>query len=79
MGGKMIAAVTVERFEDGLGIRLPDEVVARLGLKEGDTLHMVEREDGILLPFDIDHIEAMEEFEPLRAEFRNAFRDLADK
>lgn len=74
----MIATVMVERFEDGVGIRLPEEVVARMGLQEGDTFHVVEREDGILLTSDRDHAQAMEEFEPLRTEFRNAFRDLAD-
>lgn len=74
----MYRTMTLRRIGGSLGGTLPKEVTERLNVGEGDKLFVVEREDGILLtPFDPDFAEAMEQFDEIRREFRNAFRELA--
>ncbi len=70
--------VTVQRFGDEMGIALPEEMVERLGWKEGDTLHVVAREDGILLTADATFTRAMEVYGVMARKYENALRELAD-
>ncbi len=39
----------VSRWRDGLAVRLPKELVDRLGLKEGDELNVVAARDGTIV------------------------------
>ncbi|HYJ80848.1 MAG TPA: AbrB/MazE/SpoVT family DNA-binding domain-containing protein [Longimicrobiaceae bacterium] len=74
----MQKTMTLRRIGGSLGGTLPKEVVDRLNVREGDKLFVVEREDGVLLtPYSADFAEAMEQFDEIRREFRNAFRELA--
>ena len=52
----------IKKIGNSLGLILPKELMARLKLKEGDKLHIVEQtERGIkLTPYDPKHAEAME-------------------
>ena len=63
---------------DSLGAILPDELLARLGLKAGDELRAAETPDGYILtpgsPSQADEITAGPEF---MAEFSDTFRKLA--
>ena len=63
----------VKKVGNSLGLILPKELLARLKLKEGDKLHVVEQtERGIKLsPYDPKHAKAMELA-------RRSFRKYAD-
>jgi putative addiction module antidote len=41
--------LTVLKIENSFGVILPEEVVALLGVKEGDTLFLTETSDGYRL------------------------------
>lgn len=63
----------IKKVGNSLGLILPKELLARLKLKEGDKLHIVEQtERGIKLsPYDPKHTKAMELA-------RRSFRKYAD-
>jgi putative addiction module antidote len=63
----------VKKIGNSLGLILPKELLARLKLKDGDQLHIVEQtERGIKLsPYDPKHAEAMDIA-------RRSFRKYAD-
>jgi putative addiction module antidote len=63
----------IRKIGNSTGVILPKELLQRLRLKEGDTLHVVEQsERGLkLTPYDPKHAKAMEIA-------RRAFRDYAD-
>jgi putative addiction module antidote len=63
----------VRKIGNSTGLILPKELLQRLRLKEGDSLHVVEQsERGLKLsPYDPKHAKAMEIA-------RRAFRDYAD-
>src|SRR5712692_3560194 len=63
----------IKRIGNSVGLILPKELLARLKLKEGDKLHIVEQtERGIKLsPYDPKHAQAMEIA-------RRSFRKYAD-
>lgn len=67
------AVLQVRKIGNSIGLILPKELLARLKLKEGDKLHVVEQpERGIkLTPYDPKHAEAMEIA-------RRSFRKYAD-
>jgi putative addiction module antidote len=63
----------IKKIGNSVGLILPKDLLARLKLKEGDKLHVVEQtERGIKLsPYDPKHAEAMEFA-------RRSFRKYAD-
>jgi putative addiction module antidote len=63
----------IKKIGNSVGLILPKELLARLKLKEGDKLHVVEQtERGIKLsPYDPKHAKAMELA-------RRSFRKYAD-
>ena len=63
----------VRKIGNSIGLILPKELLARLKLQEGDTLHVVEQtERGLKLsPYDPKHAKAM-------AIARRSFRKYAD-
>ena len=67
------ATLQIRKIGNSVGLILPKELLARLKLKEGDTLHIVEQtERGLKLsPYDPKHAKAMEIA-------RRAFRNYAD-
>jgi len=68
----------IRKIGNSLGTILPNEVVSRLHVKEGDTLSLTETPDGVqLTPFDPEFDDAMEAFERGRVKYRNALRKLA--
>lgn len=53
-------------------------MLERYHLSEGDTIHLVETEEGILItPFDPDFEEAMAVYAEGAKKYRNALRELA--
>jgi putative addiction module antidote len=67
------AVLQIRKIGNSVGVILPKELLARIRLKEGDKLHIVEQtERGLKLsPYDPHHAKAMEIA-------RKAFRDYAD-
>ncbi len=63
----------IKKIGNSVGLILPKDLLARLRLKEGDALHVVEQtERGLKLsPYDPKHAQAMEIA-------RRAFRNYAD-
>ncbi len=66
-------AVEVRKVDDAVALILPREIVARLDLREGDTLHAVAHPDGglTLSAHDPVHARGMDLA-------RRAFRDYAE-
>ena len=57
---------------------LPKSMLERFHLDAGDTVTVVETEDGLLItPFDPDFADAMAAYERGAKKFRNALRELA--
>jgi putative addiction module antidote len=67
------AVLRIKKIGNSVGLILPKELLARLRLKEGDVLHIVEQtERGLKLsPYDPKHAEAMDIA-------RRSFRQYAD-
>ena len=67
------AILRIKKIGNSVGLILPKELLARLRLKEGDALHIVEQtERGLKLsPYDPKHAEAMDIA-------RRSFRKYAD-
>jgi len=67
------AVLQIRKIGNSVGLILPKELLARLRLKEGDKLHIIEQtERGLKLsPYDPHHAKALEIA-------RKAFRDYAD-
>ena len=60
------------------GLVLPKEVLARLGVEKGDSLFLVEAEDGYRMsPYDPEFERQMEVAEQGMRRYRNTLRELA--
>ena len=71
--------VLIQEIGDTLGFILPKGLLARLDLKEGDKVHLMEQaERGIkLTPYDPKHAKVMGVARQVMDEYKDTFRDLA--
>jgi putative addiction module antidote len=69
----------VRRIGNSLGLILPKNLLARLDLKEGDKLHVIEQtERGLKIsPYDPKHAKAMEIARRAFRTYANTFKALA--
>ncbi|MCL4538406.1 MAG: AbrB/MazE/SpoVT family DNA-binding domain-containing protein [Bacteroidetes bacterium] len=68
----------VRRVGNSLGITLPKTIVDNLHLNEGDELHLLETEEGIIVtPFDPKFKEWAEAYERTNKKFRNTLKAFA--
>lgn len=69
----------VQSFEQGAGVVLPPELLARLGIKPGDKLQVLESNDGevTLSRFDARRARAMELGRQAMDEYEETFKILA--
>jgi putative addiction module antidote len=68
----------VRRIGNSLGVVLPKEVLAKLGVGEGDSLNVSETPDGVALSaFDSEVARQVEIGRGLMKRYRNALRELA--
>lgn len=68
----------ITRIGNSAGIVLPKEVLARLRVGPGDTIHLTEAPDGIrLTAADPDFAATMEMAEAIMREDRDILRELA--
>ena len=74
----MVKETTIRAIGNSAGTTIPKPLLERYHLAEGDTVHLVETEEGILItPFDPDFQEAMEIYAEGAKRYRNAMRELA--
>ncbi len=75
----MTRDTTIRAIGNSAGTTIPKAMLERYHLSEGDPVHLVELEDGILItPFDPDFEEALEIYEEGAKRYRNAMRELAE-
>jgi putative addiction module antidote len=69
----------IRKIGNSLGLILPKELLARLNLKDGDKLHVIEQpEQGMkLTPYEDTHARAMKIAREVMHEYRDTFRALA--
>lgn len=71
--------IEIKKIGNSTGVILPKELLARLGLKQGDTLFVTELPDGgvKLAPRDPNFERGMELARKAMRKYRNALRELA--
>ena len=71
--------VQIQKIGDSLGFILPKDLLARLDLKDGDKMHVVEQtERGVKLsPYDPKHAKVMGIARQVMDEYKDTFRELA--
>ena len=69
----------IRKIGNSLGLILSKDLLARLNLKEGDQLHVVEQpERGLkLTPYDPKHAEVMRIAREVMDEYKDTFKELA--
>ena len=73
-----MTALKLTSIGDSLGVVLPRELLAKLGVQEGDTLYAVETEDGLRLTTADPEFEAqMAVARQQMKKWRNVLRELA--
>jgi len=75
-----MVALKLTRIGNSTGLVLPKEILARLNAKEGDKLHAVETQHGIMItPYDPQFEKTMRNADKVFARFKNAYKELAKK
>ena len=69
----------VRKVGNSLGVVLPKEAAARMKIKDGDTLYLVESADGgyRITPYTPDFDVKMKKAEDIMRRYRNTLRALA--
>ena len=74
----MAITVKIERVGDGLMIKLPEEALARLKARVGDTLELVEHPQGFVLsPWDGEFSRQMEAMRYVMRKHRDVLQMLS--
>jgi putative addiction module antidote len=74
----MTRETTIRQIGNSAGATIPKQMLDRYHLSEGDSVHLIETEDGILItPFDPDLKAAMEVYAEGARAYRNALRELS--
>ncbi len=74
----MAKQTIIRAIGNSAGATIPKTMLNKLHLVEGDKVHLVEMDYGILLtPFDPDFSEAMQIYEEGASQYRNAMHELA--
>jgi putative addiction module antidote len=79
MESEPAGVLRVRKIGNSVGVLLPKELAARLDLKAGDKLHVVEAADRVLKlsPYDPTHAEAMEIARRSFRDYANTYKALA--
>ena len=74
----MIKETTLRKYGGSLGATLPKAMTDRFNLAAGDSVFVIETEQGILLtPYDPDFLQVMEAEARISKQYQNALRELA--
>jgi antitoxin MazE len=69
---------TVRRVGNSLGVTLPKTIIENYNLTDGDELHLLETDDGIVLtPFSPRFAQWAKAYEKAQKRYRNTLRSLA--
>ena len=69
---------TIRAIGNSAGITLPKAILEKYNLNEGDTLFLLETENGIVLsPYDPEFEDAMSLYATASKKYRNALKELA--
>ena len=75
----MTKETTIRAIGNSAGTTIPKPMLERYRLAEGDRVHLIETDEGILItPFDPDFAKAMEHYDEGAKRYRNAMRELAE-
>lgn len=75
----MVREITLRQAGGSVTATLPKDMADRLHVKPGDKVFAIETERGVLLtPYDPEFDEALQAFEDVRRQYRNALRRLAE-
>lgn len=75
----MVREITLRQAGGSVTATLPKDMADRLHVKAGDRVYAIETERGVLLtPYDPAFDQALEAFEDVRRQYRNALRRLAE-
>jgi putative addiction module antidote len=73
-----MTALKLTQIGNSVGVILPKEILARLKVEKGDTLHVSATPDGIALtPYDPNFDEQLEAGREFMRDYRDTFRALA--
>ncbi len=76
----MTKPLKIRKIGTSLGLVLPKELLAELGVGEGDKLYPVRTPDGVeLTPYDPEFAEVLEDNRDYMRRHRNAMRELAKR
>jgi putative addiction module antidote len=71
-------SLKITQIGNSLGVILPKEVLARLKLEKGDTVHITETPDGVkVTPYDPALDEQLRAGREFMREYRDTFHQLA--
>jgi len=74
----LIKETTLRKYGGSLGATLPKTMTDRFNLTAGDSVFVIETEQGILLtPYDPDFLSVMEAEARISKQYQNALRELA--
>jgi len=74
----MVKDTVLRQIGNSAGITIPKEILGRLHVQNGDKIHLVETETGVLMtPYDPDFEATMVAYAEGAAMYRNALRELA--
>jgi len=74
-----MATIKLTTVGSSTGIIIPKEILERLRVSKGDSLHVIETPNGIeLTPYDPEFAEQMAEAEEVMRSDRNVLRKLAE-
>lgn len=75
-----IKETVIRAIGNSAGTTIPKAMLDRLHLAEGDSVYLVEVQDGVLLtPYDPNFKDAMAIYEEGARAYRNAMRELSDR
>ena len=76
----MTKPLKIRKIGTSLGVVLPKEVLAELGVAEGDLVYPVRTVNGMeLTPYDPDFAEVLEDSADFMRRHRNAMRELSKR
>jgi putative addiction module antidote len=71
---------TIRRIGNSSGLTIPKDLLDRQWLEEGDQVHLVETDEGLLItPYNPDFEDAMDAYEDGAKTYRDALRTLSKK
>lgn len=73
-----MSTLKLRKIGNSYGVIFSKEMISRLKVEEGDSIHVTEAPDGYnISSFDPDFEETMKAFEDTYRQYRNAFKELA--